>query len=108
MKDPQNFTRSPLRYDATPEERMQLLVHAVMTAYNIPSHTARQLVGHAVADQLKHVDEEVGRISNPYRMGRGRGWSAGMEAARGVLFMRQLRLRASRLPRPFSYASGGR
>lgn len=100
------FRRSPFSYDATPEERMRLLTHAVTSAYNVPLHVAAQLVGHVLADQLKQVDTEIGRIENPYRMGRK--WAEGVKAAQSVLFMRQLRLRATRVKtRPLARSAAG-
>lgn len=80
----------------TAEERREYIVTALAKTYLTGREEAQALLDRHIAEGLRLVDEELGALENPYRLGRSRRkWTEGVLAARARVYMTELRLRTS-------------
>lgn len=80
----------------TAQDREDQIVHALQKTYFLEKPIAQAMLNAHIANELRGLDKEISRITNPYRRRcRYMAWAEGLAAAQAVIFWRELRLRAS-------------
>lgn len=80
----------------TPEEREEQILYAIGKTFFLDKDMSRAVLDSHLANQMRTLDQEISRVTNPYRRRcRYMAWAEGLAAAQAVIFWRELRLRAS-------------
>lgn len=80
----------------TPEDREELIIHAIQKTYFLNKSMARSVLSAHMANEMRSIDNQIGHMRNPHSRGRrAKAWAEAVGAIRDSLFWREMRLRAS-------------
>lgn len=80
----------------TPEDREELILHALQKTYFVSKPIAKAVLAANLANELRALDQAINATPNPYRWGkRAKSWFEGTRAVQELLYWREMRLRAT-------------